>query len=279
MTSSIASKSSKIQKNHSLSSHGTLYTSVSILGLLIFLFCIFFLDSPSNYQPFSHLLSTSLCPTITTPNSPTNISHIVFGIVGALNKWNSRKSYVESWWRPNITRGYLFLDRPPTPEFQPWPSNLPTLRVSEDVRNIPTLPKTVKPIPTRIVRAIIEAFREGDKNVRWYVMGDDDTIFFLDNLIGVLAKYNHSKYYYIGSNSECVLCNTDFSLDMAFGGAGYALSYPVVEALAAELDSCIERNLNFHFSDFMLHTCLADLGVPLTLEKGFHQVINWLTFG
>jgi hypothetical protein len=53
----------------------------------------------------------------------------------------------------------------------------------------------------------------------------------------------------------------------------------VVEALEAELDSCIERNLNFHFSDFMLHTCLADLGVPLTLEKGFHQVINWLMFG
>ncbi|XP_059451161.1 uncharacterized protein LOC132181964 [Corylus avellana] len=242
-------------------------------GLLIFLFCIFFLNPPSNYQPFSRLLSTCSCPTpTTTPNSPTNISHIVFGIVGALNTWNSRKPYVESWWRPNITRGYLFLDKPPGPEFQPWPSNLPPLRVSEDVRKIPTLPKTVKPIPARIVRAIIEAFREGDKNVRWYVMGDDDTIFFLDNLIGVLAKYNHSKYYYIGSNSESVISNIVFSFDMAFGGAGYALSYPAVEALAAKLDSCIERDPQKHFSDYILHSCLADLGISLTLEKGFHQI-------
>ncbi|XP_059430198.1 uncharacterized protein LOC132163833 [Corylus avellana] len=229
MASSISSKASKIQKNHSPSSHGTLHKSVPISGLLLFLFCIFSLNPPSNYQPFSR-------PT-TTPSSSTNISHIVFGIVGALNTWNSRKPYVESWWRPNITRGYLFLDGQPTPEFQPWPSNLPPFHVSEDVRKIPTFPKTVRLIPARIVRTIIEAFRKGDKNVRWYVMGDDDTIFFVDNLIGVLAKYNHSKYYYIGSNSDFVKSNYDFSFDMAFGGAGYALSYPLVEALAAKLDA------------------------------------------
>ncbi|KAE8055789.1 hypothetical protein FH972_012611 [Carpinus fangiana] len=232
---------------------------------------MFFLNPSNNYQPFSRLLSTSSYPTTTTPNSPTNINHIVFGIVGSLNTWNSRKPYVESWWRPNITRGYLFLDRPPTPEFQPWPSNLPPFRVSEDVRKITTFPKTVRLIPARIVRTIIEAFREGDKNVRWYVMGDDDTIFFLDNLIGVLAKYNHSKYYYIGSNSEFVKSNYDFSFDMAFGGAGYALSYPLVEALAAKLDACILRYPRSYGSDLTLYSCLADFGVLLTLEKGFHQ--------
>jgi hypothetical protein len=237
---------------------------------------MFFLNPSNNYQPFSRLLSTSTYPTTTTPNSPTNINHIVFGIVGALNTWNSRKPYFESWWRPNITRGYLFLDGPPTPEFQPWPSNLPPFRVSEDVRKITTFPKTVRLIPARIVRTIIEAFREGDKNVRWYVMGDDDTIFFLDNLIGVLAKYNHSNYYYIGSNSEFVKSNHDFSFDMAFGGAGYALSYPLVEALAAKLDACILRYPRSYGSDLTLYSCLADFGVPLTLEKGFHQVINWL---
>jgi hypothetical protein len=124
------------------------------------------------------------------------------------------------------------------------------------------------PIPARIVRTTIEAFREGDKNVRWYVMGDDDTVFFLDNLIGVLAKYNHSKYYYIGSNSEFVKANSFFSFDMAFGGAGYALSYPLVE------DDCILRYPISYAGDHILHPCLADFGIPLILEKGFHQVIN-----
>ncbi|KAB1220083.1 hypothetical protein CJ030_MR3G005570 [Morella rubra] len=58
---------------------------------------------------------------------------------------------------------------------------------------------------------------------------------------------------------------------MAFGGAGFALSYPLVEALATKLDDCIERYMHVGLSDFMLHLCLADLGVSLTHEKGFHQ--------
>lgn len=136
----------------------------------------------------------------------------------------------------------------------------------------------VRPFQVRIVRTVLETFRQGDKDVRWYVMADDDTVLFVDNLVEVLGKYNHSKYYYIGSNSECVKSNADFSFDMAFGGAGYALSYPLVEALAAKLDGCIERYPYLYVSDFMLHSCLADLGVPLTREKGFHQVIYCMQF-
>lgn len=125
----------------------------------------------------------------------------------------------------------------------------------------------------RIVRTILETFRQGDKDVRWYIMADDDTVFIVDNLVDVLAKYDHTKYYYIGANSECVRSNFDFSFDMAFGGAGYALSYPLAAAVAAKLDSCLERYPNLFVSDFMLYTCLADLGIALTLNKGFHQVI------
>jgi hypothetical protein len=190
-----------------------------------------------------------------------------------MNTWKYKSSYSAAWWQPNITRGYLFLDRAPTPEFQPWPSNFPPFRVNEDVSKLRAFPRMVRPSQVRIVRTIMETFRQGDKNVRWYVMADDDTVLFVDNLVGVLAKYNHSKYYYIGSNSECVKSNSDFSFDMAFGGAGYALSYPLVEALATKLDACIERYPNLYVSDFMLHSCLADLGVPLTHQKGFHQVI------
>ncbi|KAL6199704.1 hypothetical protein ACLB2K_029487 [Fragaria x ananassa] len=103
-------------------------------------------------------------------------------------------------------------------------------------------------------------------------MADDDTVLLVDNLVEVLAKYDHTKYHYIGTSSECVRSNSDFSFDMAFRGAGYALSYPLVAALATKLDECIEIYPYLRVSDIMLHECLTDLGVALTQEKGFHQI-------
>nr|XP_023906598.1 uncharacterized protein LOC112018317 [Quercus suber] len=245
--------------------------------LVWFLFCTY-LFNPPNYQP-SDLLSTinkkwsTSSPIISTNNSTkTNISHILFGICGSMKAWKHRKSYIEAWWRPNVTRGYLFLDRHPTEEFQPWPSTSPPFRVSEDLTKLKVFPKILWPIQVRLLRTIMEALRQGDKDLRWYVKGDDDTVVMVDNLVEVLAKYDHTKPYYIGSNSEGVESNFDFSFDMAFGGGGYALSYPLAEALATKLDDCIERYSYINSEDFWLHSCLADLGVALTHDKGFHQI-------
>lgn len=105
-------------------------------------------------------------------------------------------------------------------------------------------------------------------------MADDDTIFFLDNLVEVLGRYDHNKYFYIGSNSECVASNFDHSYGMAFGGAGFALSYPLAQVLVKNLDVCIKTYPTLYGSDHILQSCIADLGVSLTQEKGFHQVIN-----
>ncbi|KDP22111.1 hypothetical protein JCGZ_25942 [Jatropha curcas] len=59
---------------------------------------------------------------------------------------------------------------------------------------------------------------------------------------------------------------------MGFGGAGYALSYPLAKALAAKLDACIERYPYLYVSDHMAQSCLADMGVAINLEKGIHQI-------
>lgn len=197
----------------------------------------------------------------TDPCSPTNITHLVFGISASSNTWNDKKHYVESWWRPNITRGYLFLDRPPT-EHLPWPSAVdPPFKVSEGHDN-----------GIRMARAVVEAFRAEKRGVRWYVMAEDDTVFFVNNLVEVLGKYDHRKYYYVGMNSECIVANWEGGFGMGFGGGGYALSYPLVEALAENLDLCIRRYEYGYGSGHVLQSCVADLGVSLTLEKGFHQI-------
>ncbi|CAN1755488.1 hypothetical protein LINPERHAP1_LOCUS5741 [Linum perenne] len=59
---------------------------------------------------------------------------------------------------------------------------------------------------------------------------------------------------------------------MAFGGAGYALSYALVDALASKLDACIARYHYLSVSDQLAYSCLADFGVSLTVEEGFHQI-------
>ncbi|KAF8041192.1 hypothetical protein BT93_B3197 [Corymbia citriodora subsp. variegata] len=257
---------------------GSSCRSVAISGLLLLLFYTFSFNYHSSQSLVASYLPFRLSCLSSGPNpdsgtdTPTNISHLVFGIVGTVKTWSRRRPYVESWWRPNVTRGYLFLDRAPSNKLRDWPPSSPPFRVNEDISRWEVLRRVKNPVPIRIFRTILEMFRLGDKDVRWYIMADDDTILFLDNLVEVLSKYDHTKYHYIGSSSEFIMSNFLLSFEMAFGGAGYALSYPVVEMLATELDACIKRNPRLYSSDFMLHVCLSDHGVSLTEERGFHQI-------
>ncbi|XP_047266582.1 uncharacterized protein LOC124897611 [Capsicum annuum] len=194
--------------------------------------------------------------------------------VGSSNTWGERKSYINSWWKPNITRGYLYLDRTPN-EHLPWPIAYPPYRIYSDNSRYAPYNKHAAPFAIRMISVIEETFAEDHGHrVRWYVMTDDDTVLLIDNLVSVLSKYDHTKYYYVGMNSECVVSNFGNSFQMAFGGAGYALSYPLAQAVAKNMDTCIKSYPNVYGSDHMLQACIADLGVTITLEKGFHQVSN-----
>ncbi|KAJ4724302.1 Protein of unknown function (DUF604) [Melia azedarach] len=258
----------------------TFYTSIAISGLTLFLLCTLYggwhysyIQNNDLFMPFiGHKLALASPPNVTT-NTPTNINNIMFVLVGSIRTWKYRKSYIEAWWRENKTRGNIWLDVDPTQELLPWPSSSPPFRVNEDIRNLKVYPKLVSPVQVRIYRSVLETFRLGDnKDVRWFVMADDDTLIFLDNLVEVLGKYDHTKYYYIGTNSECIQSNYDFSFHMGYGGAGYALSYALVEALASRIDGCIERYPHLYVSDYLSHSCSADLGADLTIEKGMHQI-------
>jgi hypothetical protein len=88
---------------------------------------------------------------------------------------------------------------------------------------------------------VIESIRLRLQDVDWFVMGDDDTIFFTENLVRVLSNYDPTKMYYIGSQSESHPQNTDFSYNMAYGGGGFAISYPLALALSKFQDSCLHR--------------------------------------
>lgn len=104
-------------------------------------------------------------------------------------------------------------------------------------------------------------------------MGDDDTVFFVENLVTVLGKYDHNEMYYIGGNSESVEQDVIHSYTMAYGGGGFAISYPLAVELVRVLDGCIDRYASFYGSDQKIGGCMSEIGVPVTKEPGFHQVV------
>lgn len=253
--------------------NGKLCKSLVIIVLILSIIYIFLPNHPLSQS--SKLSITSLnkkwIPYDQYTNSPTNISHVVFGIAGSSELWANRKNYIESWWKPNVTRGFLFLDKAPI-EYLPWPPVSLRVRIYENTSKYKDYDKHAMPFAIRMALVVAETFKADTKNVRWYVMTDDDTVLFTNNLVEVLSRYDHRKYFYIGTNSECILSNFENSFEMAFGGAGFALSYPLAKALAKNLDACIKRYPTLFGRDHILQSCVADLGVSLTQEKGFHQV-------
>ncbi|XP_052620973.1 uncharacterized protein LOC111880461 [Lactuca sativa] len=245
----------------------TLAISTSIL---IFIIVFSFSNHPKCLQTDIIHMTThqSSLPSYHT----TNISNLVFAILGSTNAWHYRKSYIESWWRPNITRGYLYLDTAPTDDLLPWSHSSPPFRISDDNTKLLEETKHVSPFMVRMVHALIEVFREEREGVRWYIMGDDDSIFFVDNLVDELSKYDHTKYIYIGDNSESISSNQIFSYDMGFGGAGVILSYPLAEMVQKNLEDCLGRYPYLRFADQTLMTCINDFGVSLTIHRGLHQM-------
>lgn len=198
----------------------------------------------------------------------TDISHIMFGIGGSAETWQQRRHYCELWWKPNITRGFVWLDKEPGA----WPVASPPYRVSGDTARFKYTNWEGSRSAVRLARIVKESFELGLENVRWFVMGDDDTVFFTENLVNLLNKYDHKQMYYIGGNSESVEQDVFHSYAMAYGGGGFAISYPLAAELVNILDGCVDRYARFYGSDLKVGACVNELGVPLTTEPGFHQV-------
>ncbi|KAL2557257.1 hypothetical protein Fot_01996 [Forsythia ovata] len=283
----MASKMSSVKERLGFSSDnfavGGLCKTLLIAGLLLYLIILFQSNQnpncPANPRSFSPFLkrdpiSINSRTNQTSEDTPTNLSHLVFGLLGSEKAWHQRKAYIESWWRPKVTKGYLYLDEPPTGELRPWSTVWPPYRVSDDLTKLLQETKAQAPVMIRMVHGVMEVFRElkDNENIRWIVMGDDDSIFFVENMVDVLAKYDHTKYYYLGGQSEFIMSNFWYSFNQGFGGAGFMLSYPLAKALAKDMEGCLRRYAHFTSADKITFACIADIGVNLSPQKGSHQI-------
>lgn len=213
---------------------------------------------------------------LSPPPTPTALHHIVFGIASSAKLWHHRKDYLKIWWRPDRMRGVVWLDEPPprrdAADGQDDSTLLPPVKISSDTSGFRYKNPKGDHSAVRISRVVSETFRLLDgEEVRWLVMGDDDTVFVAENLVRVLSKYDHNQYYYIGSWSESHLQNIYFSYNMGYGGGGFAISYALARALERMQDRCLRRYPGLYGSDDRVQACMAELGVPLTREPGFHQ--------
>ncbi|XP_057548141.1 uncharacterized protein LOC130826577 [Amaranthus tricolor] len=199
---------------------------------------------------------------------PTELKHIVFGIAASSLLWETRKEYIKQWWEPGKTRGVVWLDQEVKTNKT---EKLPEIHMSEDTTKLRYTNRMGSRSALRITRVVSETLKLGMKDVRWFVMGDDDTVFVVENVVRILNKYDHKQYYYIGSNSESHVQNIIFSYAMAYGGGGFAISYPLAKELASMQDRCLQRHPALYGSDDRIQACMAELGVPLTKEIGFHQ--------
>ncbi|XP_020220984.1 uncharacterized protein LOC109803710 [Cajanus cajan] len=198
----------------------------------------------------------------------TKLEHIVFGIAASSNLWDIRKEYIKVWWKPNQTRGVVWLDSKVRSEAN---EGLPEIRISGDTTKFKYTNRQGQRSALRISRVVTETMKLGMKDVRWFMMGDDDTVFVVDNLVRILSKYDHTQFFYVGSSSESHVQNIHFSYAMAYGGGGFAISYPLAKELAKMQDRCMQRYPGLYGSDDRMQACMAELGVPLSKEPGFHQ--------
>lgn len=252
--------------------HSIFCRFIAIIALVFFFHMILFnnLDSQCfNLFGLNQPNFTSMSYNNATNYSPTNISHIGFIVVSSLHTWKHRMQYAQSWWRSNVTRGFVFLDQEPSQDFLPWPSISPPFRVNYNI----TKQKLMNQVDVRIFQSVLDMYKVGDKGFRWFIMCDDDTLVFLDNLVETLQKYDHSKFVYIGGTLENVKSNADLP-NSNMSGACYALSYSLVEALSTKIDACIEK---YTYEDNLVQSCSADMGmIQINFEKGIQQVFLFL---
>ncbi|WVZ95182.1 hypothetical protein U9M48_040979 [Paspalum notatum var. saurae] len=205
---------------------------------------------------------------------PTSLRHVVFGVASSRRTLPLRLPLLRLWLRAPA-RAFLFLDAPPPATSLPdLPPGL-AVRVSADASRFPYthprgLPSAVR--VARIAAELVPALGHEAPAPRWLVLADDDTAFVLPNLLRALQGYDHREPWYLGARSESAAQNAWHGFAMAYGGAGIAVSWPLARRLARALDSCVLRYPHLYGSDARIYACLAELGVELTHEPGFHQI-------
>ncbi|KAJ3016281.1 hypothetical protein HKX48_004128 [Thoreauomyces humboldtii] len=109
----------------------------------------------------------------------------------------------------------------------------------------------------------------------WFVMVDDDSYVFFDNLLGRLNMYDPDGRHYFGAKTQFVGCDGVTSWGagpfFAHGGSGIVLSRGAMRELMDDIDACTVRYRTCWAGDIRTALCLRDQGILLHSPTGFYS--------
>jgi hypothetical protein len=112
------------------------------------------------------------------------------------------------------------------------------------------------------------------KKVKWFAVGDDDTIWFITNLLYTLQQYDSSKKIYLGDIADRTASIERHGSYYAYGGGGILLSRALIPLFAKHVHEC-KQFLHMYGGDEMIGKCVTEvLKVNLTRNGNFHQMDN-----
>jgi hypothetical protein len=116
---------------------------------------------------------------------------------------------------------------------------------------------------------LYEQFPECD----WYIMLDDDTYLYLDNLKLLLSEFNSNDDHYFGSPRSETGCDKSPYKDthFAMGGAGVILSRSAMLKLYNNIHKC-DKYRNCGYGDGSLGECMRELGI--LFHGNFDQMLD-----
>jgi hypothetical protein len=144
-----------------------------------------------------------------------------------------------------------------------------TERVHENQTSLGWIQDAQKNIPGFV--KLYNAFPDKD----WYLMIDDDTFVFFDNLLEFLRPFDPVRPWYFGLSTNFVGCDgiAEYGKGPLFahGGSGIVLSKKALEFMLTKSEECISKYSNCWAGDVRLALCLRDVGVHIDGRGEFHE--------
>jgi hypothetical protein len=102
-------------------------------------------------------------------------------------------------------------------------------------------------------------------DAKWFILIDDDTYLFMENVHEYLSQFDHTMPYYLGNPNMFVGCDgvSEFGQGPLFahGGSGIILSRGALEKMKPVASQCIQKYKDCFAGDVRLALCLRDVGV------------------
>ncbi|KAJ3411057.1 hypothetical protein HDV05_002848 [Chytridiales sp. JEL 0842] len=120
------------------------------------------------------------------------------------------------------------------------------------------------------LRLLYEKYPDAD----WYLMIDDDTYVFMENLEFHLQNFDPKEKYYIGTRNMFRGCDGIQQFGegplFAHGGSGIVMSRAAVEAVLPLMDRCIVKYKDCWAGDVRLALCFRDAGISVYTQNHMH---------